>query len=68
MTIFIAIIAGIASFIGTALVLSIIMGLLAEAHQFFTLMFRVQPYRTVFTMVLAFGSAWVGLSVFEAIA
>ena len=68
MTIFIAIIAGIASFIGTALVASVILGLLAEAHQFFALLFRVQPYRTIFTMVLAFGSGWVGLSVFDAIA
>ena len=44
------------------------MGLLAEAHHFFALMFRVQPYRTIFTIVLAFGSGWVGLSVMDAIA
>ena len=68
MTIFIGLIAGIASFVGTALVASILMGLLAEAHQFFALLFRVQPYRTVFNLALALGSAWAGFSAFDAIA
>jgi hypothetical protein len=67
MTTVLAILAGIIAFFGTSLLLSVATTLLANAHQLFALLFRVQPYRTVTTMLILFASTWVGFSVFDAL-
>lgn len=67
MTIFVALVAGIATFLVSALSMRLVTGFLAEAHQLFALLSRVQPYKTIFSLIVGFVAAWSGLSVFDAI-
>jgi hypothetical protein len=67
MTIFLAVLAGLAAFIASAFIIAYCKVLLADRIQLFALLFRVQPYKTVFTMIGVFAAAWTGLSAFDAI-
>ena len=67
MTFVLAILAAIGAFLGSWLVLSVMLGVVANFGQFFHLLIFVPPYRTITRALAVFAAAWIAFEAFGAV-
>lgn len=67
MTTIIAVLAGIGTFIGLNIVLAFTYGIACAASQFLTMLLRFSWLAWPIKIACYFGTAWAGMSVFDAV-
>lgn len=67
MTFILAALTGLGAFLGSWLVLGIMLGVVANFGRFFHLLVFVPPYRTLTRGLAVFIAAWIGFEAFGAV-